>query len=164
MPTTPNLLITNGTILDPSSGEERKADILIRDGKIAELGEGLSAEDTETYDASGRMISPGWFDMHVHFREPGQEHKETIETGARAAAFGGFTGVACMPNTDPPIAMRDVVEFVVKRQAGLPCRALASGRLTESVHCGQNTVCAHQFRLRRHKFILQIDLFTGSDQ
>lgn len=120
MPTTPNLLITSGTILDPRSGEERKADILIRDGKIAEIGEGLSADGVETYDASGKMISPGWFDMHVHFREPGQEHKETIETGARAAAFGGFTGVACMPNTDPPIATRDVVEFVVKRQAELP--------------------------------------------
>jgi len=120
MPHTPNLLITNGTILDPRSGDERTADLLIRDGKIAEIGEGLSADGVETYDASGKMISPGWFDMHVHFREPGQEHKETIETGARAAAFGGFTGVACMPNTDPPIATRDVVEFVVKRQADLP--------------------------------------------
>ena len=120
MPPTPNLLITNGTILDPRSGEERKADILIRDGKIAKIGERLSAEGVETYDATGKTISPGWFDMHVHFREPGQEHKETIETGARAAAFGGFTGVACMPNTEPAISTRDVVEFVVKRQAGLP--------------------------------------------
>lgn len=120
MATTPNFLIANGTILDPRSGKERRADILIRDGKIAEIGENLSADGVETYDASGKMISPGWYDMHVHFREPGQEHKETIETGARAAAFGGFTGVACMPNTDPPIATRDVVEFVVKRQADLP--------------------------------------------
>ena len=120
MPPTPNLLITNGTILEPRSGEERKADILIRDGKIAKIGERLSAEGVETYDATGKTISPGWFDMHVHFREPGQEHKETIETGARAAAFGGFTGVACMPNTEPAISTRDVVEFVVKRQAGLP--------------------------------------------
>ncbi|MDX1438347.1 MAG: dihydroorotase [Rubricoccaceae bacterium] len=116
----PNLLITNGTILDPRSGEERKAEIIVRDGKIAEIGDNLSSDDAATFDASGKMISPGWFDMHVHFREPGQEHKETIETGARAAAFGGFTGVACMPNTDPPIATRDVVEFVVKRQAHLP--------------------------------------------
>lgn len=120
MPDIPNLLITNGTILDPRTGEERKADILIREGKIAEIGEGLSADGGETFDASGKMISPGWYDMHVHFREPGYEHKETIETGARAAAFGGFTGVACMPNTDPPIATRDVVEFIVKRQANLP--------------------------------------------
>lgn len=120
MAETPDLLITNGTVLSLRSGEERKADILIRDGKITELGENLSAEGVETYDASGRMISPGWFDMHVHFREPGQEHRETVETGVRAAAFGGFTGVACMPNTDPPIATRDVVEFIVKRQAELP--------------------------------------------
>ncbi|NNF57793.1 MAG: dihydroorotase [Rhodothermaceae bacterium] len=120
MPPTPDLLITGGTLLDPRSGDTRRAGLLIRDGRIAEIGDDLSADNVETFDASGKLISPGWFDMHVHFREPGQEHKETIETGARAAAFGGFTGVACMPNTEPPIATRDVVEFIVKRAQGLP--------------------------------------------
>src|SRR5690606_6090659 len=116
-----DLLIQNGTLLDPETGETRRADLLIRDGRIARIADGVEPEDgVRVYDASGKTISPGWFDMHVHFREPGQEHKETIQTGVRAAAFGGFTGVACMPNTDPPIATRDVVEFVRKRAEGLP--------------------------------------------
>ncbi|MEM6782660.1 MAG: dihydroorotase [Bacteroidota bacterium] len=115
-----DLLITGGTLLDPATGETRRADVLLRDGRIAEIGNGLSADGVPTYDAAGKLLSPGWFDMHVHFREPGLEHKETIATGCRAAAFGGFTGVACMPNTEPPIATRDVVEFVRKRAEGLP--------------------------------------------
>lgn len=118
---TPDLLIQHGTLLDPETGETRRADLLIRDGAIARIADGIEPEDgVRVYDASGKTVSPGWFDMHVHFREPGQEHKETIQTGVRAAAFGGFTGVACMPNTDPPIATRDVVEFVRKRAEGLP--------------------------------------------
>ncbi len=118
---TPDLLIQNGTLLDPETGDTRRADLLIQGGKIARIADAIEAEEgTAAYDASGKTISPGWFDMHVHFREPGQEHKETVETGARAAAFGGFTGVACMPNTEPPIATRDVVEFVRKRAEGLP--------------------------------------------
>ncbi len=110
----PDLLLKNGTILDPASGATRQADIEIRDGIIAAIGE-ASNGDLRTFDCSGRMISPGWIDMHVHLREPGFEHKETIETGCRAAAAGGFTAVACMPNTDPPIHTRDVVEFIIER-------------------------------------------------
>src|SRR5690606_14937084 len=122
----------------PRDGKTRRADLLIRDGRIAGIGEDLDADGVRVYDAAGRLISPGWFDMHVHLREPGQEHKETIQTGARAAAFGGFTGVACMPNTDPPIASRDVVEFVVKRAAGLavdvhPIGAVSKGRRGEAL-------------------------------
>src|SRR5690606_20243002 len=138
MPLQPDLLITGGTLLDPRDGKTRRADLLIRDGRIAGIGEDLDADGVRVYDAAGRLISPGWFDMHVHLREPGQEHKETIQTGARAAAFGGFTGVACMPNTDPPIASRDVVEFVVKRAAGLavgvhPIGAVPKGRRGEAL-------------------------------
>ncbi|MFT5143218.1 MAG: dihydroorotase [Rhodothermales bacterium] len=112
-----DLLIHGGEILDPESGETRRADLLIKGGVIAEIGVGLSAGDTPTLDATGKLISPGWMDMHVHFREPGQEHKETILTGCAAAAFGGFTAVACMPNTIPPIHTRDVVEFIIKRSS-----------------------------------------------
>ncbi len=115
MPHTPDLLIRGGTLLDPATGTERRADVLIREGAIARIGEDLGAEHVPVFDAAGAYVSPGWMDMHVHLREPGQEHKETIETGARAAAAGGFTRVACMPNTDPPIATRDVVEFVIER-------------------------------------------------
>jgi dihydroorotase len=120
MARTPDLLLTGGVILDPVDGSTAPADILIREGKIAEMGEGLHAPGLPEYDCSGRYISVGWMDMHVHFRDPGQEHKETIETGARAAAAGGFTAVACMPNTDPPIHTRDVVEYIIERAEKTP--------------------------------------------
>ena len=134
-----DLLISGGTLLDPATGETMQADVLVRDGRIAEVGDGLNApEGVRVLDVSGRIVSPGWMDMHVHFREPGQEHKETIETGARAAAFGGFTAVACMPNTDPPIATRDVVEFVKRRAEGLavdvyPIGTVSKGRRGEEM-------------------------------
>ena len=117
---TPDLLIQGGSVLDPIEGESRKADILILGGIIVEVGSGLSIESGEVFDASGKMVSIGWMDMHVHLREPGLEYKETIETGCAAAAFGGFTAVACMPNTEPPIHTRDVVEFVRKRGGATP--------------------------------------------
>ncbi|PAP77792.1 dihydroorotase [Rubrivirga marina] len=137
-----DLLLADGTVLDARTGTSRRADVLIRDGRIARLGESLreaaEADGVLVYDASGKTISQGWMDMHVHFREPGQEHKETIETGARAAAFGGFTAVACMPNTEPPIATRDVVEFVTKRAEGLvvdvhPIGTVSKGRKGEEL-------------------------------
>ena len=116
-----SILLHGGLLLDPTTGDIRRADLLVTDGTIAAIGPDLDVPDgAEQVDCSGKMISPGWMDMHVHFREPGQEHKETIETGARAAAWGGFTAVACMPNTEPPIATRDVVEFVRRRQEALP--------------------------------------------
>ncbi len=116
----PDLFIQNGAILNPSTGKTRRADIRIRKGLIAEVGENLKASDEQVLEAKGRMISPGWMDMHVHFRDPGEEHKETIETGCRAAAFGGFTAVACMPNTDPPIDNREAVHSLIKRAEELP--------------------------------------------
>ncbi|MEP0546736.1 MAG: dihydroorotase [Rhodothermales bacterium] len=129
----PDLLIQHGTLLDPETGETRTADVLIRDGRIERIGDDLEVEGRiEAYDASGKLISPGWIDMHVHLREPGQEHKETVATGTRAAAFGGFTAVACMPNTDPPIATRDVVEFVRKRAEGLPVDVYPIGAVSKA--------------------------------
>lgn len=119
---TPDLLLHGGTLLHPVDGTMRAADVLIRDGIIAAIDASSStvADDVPCYDASGKLISPGWMDMHVHFREPGFEHKETIATGARAAVAGGFTAVACMPNTNPPIHTRDVVEFVLERAEETP--------------------------------------------
>jgi dihydroorotase len=120
---TPDLLLRGGTLVHPEAGTTRDADLLIRDGTIAAIGEDLDPdEDVPVYDASDAYVSPGWIDMHVHLREPGYEHKETIATGAEAAAAGGFTDVACMPNTDPPIHTRDVVEFVRERAADTPVR------------------------------------------
>ncbi len=118
--TTPDLLLKGGTVLDPTTGSQEAADVLVRDGRIASIGADLSTQDVPVYDCSGKIVSPGWMDMHVHFREPGYEHKETIVTGCRAAAAGGFTAVACMPNTSPPIHTRDVVEFIIERAAGTP--------------------------------------------
>ena len=118
---TPDLLLRGGTLVHPDSGTTETADVFIRNGTIRKIGDDLVPEDeVPEYDASGKLISPGWMDMHVHLREPGFEHKETIETGAAAAAAGGFTDVACMPNTDPPIHTRDVVEFVKERASDTP--------------------------------------------
>lgn len=118
---TPDLLIKNVKPVTADSKAKDTVDIRIQKGKIAEIGNDLSAgENEQVHDGEGCFISPGWMDMHVHLREPGYEHKETIETGCRAAAFGGFTEVACMPNTNPPIHTRDVVEFIKKKAESLP--------------------------------------------
>ena len=127
-----DLLLSGGTVLDAQTGQSRRADVLVQDGRIARLADGVEPPDNvRQWDATGKTISQGWMDMHVHLREPGQEHKETVETGARAAAFGGFTAVACMPNTDPPLATRDVVEFVRKRAEGLPVDVYPIGAISK---------------------------------
>ncbi len=113
--TNPHLFIKGGAILDLEEDRGETADVHIRDGLIVEIGSALDGGDSPQYDATGRLLSPGWMDMHVHLREPGQEHKETVKTGCDAAAFGGFTAMACMPNTEPTIHTRDVVEFVMDR-------------------------------------------------
>jgi dihydroorotase len=117
---TPNLLLRGGTVLNPVADTETRADVHIRDGAIAAVGPDLDTAGAPVVDVDGAYISPGWMDMHVHLREPGFEHKETIATGCRAAAFGGFTAVACMPNTEPPIHTRDVVEFIIEQAARTP--------------------------------------------
>ncbi len=107
----------DGTIINPESGTARRADLRVSDGVIVGIETSVSRDDAEIVDCEGKYLSPGWMDMHVHLREPGQEHKETLETGCAAAAAGGFTAVACMPNTNPPIHTRDVVEFIRDRTA-----------------------------------------------
>ncbi len=97
------LLIRGGRAIDPSSGLDARRDILLRDGLVAQIGEHLVADDAEVVDAENAVVAPGFIDMHVHLREPGQTHKETIATGSAAAVAGGFTGVACMPNTEPAL-------------------------------------------------------------
>ena len=97
------LLIANGHLIDPTEGQNSGKNLLIEDGKVvAWLGANESApEDAEVFDASGMIVAPGFIDLHVHLREPGQEHKETIATGCAAAVAGGFTSVCPMPNTQP---------------------------------------------------------------
>ncbi|HMB99231.1 MAG TPA: dihydroorotase [Balneolaceae bacterium] len=132
MSLTPDLLLKNVKIADSKTVTRQNVDIQIKGGKIIQIGENLSAdENTKSHDAKGAYVSPGWMDMHVHLREPGFEHKETIETGCRAAAFGGFTEVACMPNTNPPIHTRDVVEYIKKRAEHLPVDVHPIGCVTK---------------------------------
>jgi dihydroorotase len=110
------LLLKGGRVIDPSRGFDQTADLLIRDGVIAGVGRGLGAPDgAETMDAAGLVVAPGLIDLHTHLREPGYEDRETIATGAMAAAAGGFTAVCAMPNTDPAIDNQSAVGFVVKQ-------------------------------------------------
>lgn len=107
------LYLKSGTLIDPVSGKEEAMDMIIVDGRIDRVGRRLSAEkDFEEIDLKGKVIAPGLIDMHVHLREPGFEHKETIATGCAAAAAGGFTAVCCMPNTNPAIDEESVVRYV----------------------------------------------------
>jgi len=109
------LLITGGRVIDPASGGDARADILIRDGRIESIGTGLDDSDAYRFDATNAIVAPGFIDMHVHLREPGIEHAETIETGARAAAAGGFTSICCMPNTLPVNDSATVTSYIVQR-------------------------------------------------
>ena len=108
------LLLRGGRVVDPSQDLDAFVDLEIVDGKVSRLGEGLEAEEgAEVVDAAGQIIAPGLIDMHVHLREPGQEYKETIRSGTRAAAAGGFTAVACMANTVPVNDNRTVTRHIV---------------------------------------------------
>ena len=111
------LLLEGGRVVDPASGTDERLDVLIEDGRIAAVGRSLDAAEVQRVDVAGLVVCPGFLDIHVHLREPGQEWKETIATGTRAAARGGFTGVACMPNTVPVNDCRAVTEFVLSRAA-----------------------------------------------
>jgi dihydroorotase len=109
------LLIRGGRVVDPSQGIDRVDDVLIENGVVVAIDGGGSAE--ETIDAGGLIVCPGLVDMHVHLREPGREEDETIATGARAAVAGGFTSIACIPNTEPPIDTQANVEFIHQKAA-----------------------------------------------
>ncbi len=132
------ILLRGGRVVDPSQSLDRVHDVLIVDGSVARLADGIEApEDARTVDCAGKVVCPGLIDVHVHLREPGGEHKETIATGAASAVAGGFTAVCAMPNTDPPIDDPAAVGFVVAagRAAGLarvyPVGCISSGRAGE---------------------------------
>ena len=111
------LLIKNGRVLDPASKTDANLDVLLDGGRIASVGANLSAPGAETLEAAGLIVAPGFIDLHCHLREPGQELSETIETGTRAAARGGFTAVCCMPNTQPVNDNASVTRSIVERAA-----------------------------------------------
>ena len=114
------LLIRQGRLVDPVGGIGGIMDILLEDGKVAVIGSDIRESDAEVIDARGLTVCAGLVDMHVHLREPGFEYKETIETGAAAAARGGFTSIACMPNTRPTTDSPEVIDLV-KQKAAQAC-------------------------------------------
>ena len=128
------MLIKNGRVIDPASNTDDIRDILVEDGVIAEVAKDIDKAADTVIDAKGCMVMPGLVDLHVHFREPGFEHKETIRTGARAAARGGFTTVCPMPNTKPAIDSVEMVEYIKNKSEEvtdiniLPIAAMTAGQ------------------------------------
>lgn len=128
------LILKDIHAVDPSVELDAVVDVLIEDGKIAQVGEGIQAEGAEVRDMAGKYLVPGLVDMHVHLREPGYEHKEDIASGTRAAAKGGFTGVCAMPNTDPVADNGVVIEYVKSRAAAVgKCRVYPAGAMSKGL-------------------------------
>lgn len=115
----PPLAVTGGRVVDPASGRDELADVVLEDGRVSEVGPGAASvvRDAVQIDATGLIVSPGFVDLHTHLRAPGQTHKETIETGTASAAAGGFTTICQMPNTDPPIDRGGRLQDAVERGA-----------------------------------------------
>lgn len=115
-----NVLLKGGRVIDPANGVDRIQDLLVKDGRIAGLPDDrliTEGPDTEVIDVSGKIVAPGLIDIHTHLREPGFEYRETIASGSEAAAAGGFTTIACMPNTNPVNDKRSTTEFILKKAA-----------------------------------------------
>lgn len=128
------LILKNAHVVDPSVELDGVCDVLIEDGKIARVAEGIEVEGAEVRDLTGKYLVPGLVDMHVHLREPGFEHKEDIASGTRAAAKGGFTGVCAMPNTDPVTDNGVVVGYIAARAAQVgKCRVYPSGAMSKGL-------------------------------
>jgi dihydroorotase len=127
----PSLLIQNGTVLDPSQGVEGRADVLLRDGKVAAVGAKLPIAD-QVIDATGKFVTPGLIDVHVHFREPGDEEEEDVLSGAQSAVAGGFTTVCCMPNTKPALDNEGQIDFIRRQgQRANLCNVFPVGAITK---------------------------------
>jgi dihydroorotase len=130
------LVFRGARVLDPSAGRDEVADVVVEKGRILRVGRDagaqLSGEGVRVVDAKGLWLAPGFIDLHVHFREPGQEYKEDIATGLAAAAAGGFTAVCPMPNTRPINDNRAITEMMVARAKSVggprPCRSAPSRR------------------------------------
>jgi dihydroorotase len=128
------LLIKGGHVLDPANGVDMTGNVLVEDGAIKAVGTKLEAAGAKVIDAKGLIVAPGFVDLHTHLRDPGFEYKETVETGTRAAARGGFTTVCAMPNTEPAMDNRGTVDYVMQRAAEeglvrvLPIGAVTKGR------------------------------------
>lgn len=127
------LLIQNGRVVDPVTGTDEIMDVLIDGSMICKTGKGLSAPGAEVIDASGLVVAPGLMDAHVHFRDPGFTYKEDIETGAQAAAKGGFTTVVCMANTKPAVDNLETLEYVQKKGEATGIHVLQAAAVTKGL-------------------------------
>jgi dihydroorotase len=170
-----DLTIKNGRIIDPSIARDEVADLYVVDGRIAARPSGV---ECETIDARNLVVAPGLIDIHVHLREPGQSHKETVETGSRAAAAGGFSSIVCMPNTDPPADNASTITWITDRARSCaavnvyPTGAITKGlsgqemasigsmvqagivAITDDGHCVQN----HEMMRRAVEYARMFDL------
>ena len=142
------LLIRGGHLVDPRNQRDEVVDVFLSDGKVKEIGKALHpGTGVEVYDATGKIVTPGLIDMHVHLREPGQEEKETIATGTAAAAMGGFTAVACMPNTEPALDNVSQIQFVLmKARSEGHVRVYPVGAITKAQEGKELTEIGAMFR------------------
>lgn len=124
------LIIKNGRVIDPASRRDKVSDIFIADGKFVKTLTPAQKKTAQVIDARGLVVCPGLVDIHVHFREPGQTHKETILTGSQAAAAGGFTSVVCMPNTSPVADNTGTIQLINAAAANAPVHVYATGCIT----------------------------------
>jgi len=133
------LLVRGGRLVDPVAGRDGDFDLLLENGVVTEVGDGLDSSGARVLDASGLLVLPGFIDLHAHLREPGREYAETVATGLRAAAAGGFTAVCAMPNTDPVNDSRAISEFLVSKARGVagprlyPIGAVTKGQRGEEL-------------------------------
>ena len=130
------LVIKGGHLIDPAAGVDGLKDLVLRDGRVAEIvapGKAKLANGAEVIDATGLTVAPGLVDIHVHLREPGQGHKETIATGTRAAAAGGFTAVAAMPNTTPTNDSPEITRWMQAPERGASVRVFPIGAATRAL-------------------------------
>ncbi|MBI2516915.1 MAG: dihydroorotase [Opitutae bacterium] len=132
-----SLWIKNGRVIDPASRHDAQGDVFIADGKFVKSLTAAQKKSARVLDAAGLVVCPGLVDIHVHFREPGQTHKETILTGAQAAAAGGFTTVVCMPNTSPPVDNAGTIQLINAAAAKAPVRVYPTGCITVGMKAEQ---------------------------
>jgi dihydroorotase len=127
------LLVKGGRIIDPANGIDEVWDLLMENGKVVAIEAGIDVDDATIYDATGKWVTPGLIDIHTHLREPGHEYKETIHTGAESAAAGGFTGIACMANTNPVNDNAQITEYIQKAAATAPVNVYVIGAITKGL-------------------------------
>jgi dihydroorotase len=124
------IILQNGRLIDPANSIDRQVDVWVRDGIIVQPGSIIPADAT-VFDVQGKWVVPGLIDMHVHLREPGEEYKETIESGTQAAAAGGFTGIACMPNTKPINDNATVTRYILEKASGCSAWVYPVGAISQ---------------------------------